>query len=150
MMIPFSPIRSDEKKLSSKVNQNFENELETLRSYFKIPGLATIVSQDGNIIYESYQGVADIKTKTPLDDTVQFPIGSLTRIFTEILAMQLAPEKTNNAEELIFSRSPVSDPEIKDIISRPGNNTRGFPSHQNDTNPLLDCHNNLNYPDFDI
>lgn len=136
MMIPFSTYYADKNQLDKEVNQNFRHELESLRSYFKIPGLATLVSKGGNIVYESYQGVADIETKTPLDDTVQFPLGSLTGIFTHILIKQLRQENINPANPALFNSGlPVLT--LKDLISGVSNNDFGYTSPKNDTNQSL-------------
>ena len=97
-MIPFSPPRVDKKQYNNKVNENFGHELESLRNYFNIPGLAVLVSKNGNILYESYKGVANIETEIPLDDTVQFPLGSLTKIFMPNLKRPSKPQETLNME----------------------------------------------------
>ncbi len=121
MMTPFSPPRVDIKQLYNKVHENFGHELEALRDYFNIPGLAVLVSKDGNIMYESYKGVANIETKTPMDDTVQFPLGSLTRIFTQMIAeasnhaMGSTSHKYNTSQ-LLHSLSSATKKPFKQLV----------------------------------
>jgi len=68
---------------------SFEKDLEVLKEYFHIPGMAAIITQKGEIIYENYSGFADLKTKRLVDSTTVFPINSITKTYAAVLFMQL-------------------------------------------------------------
>ncbi|MBT5875563.1 MAG: beta-lactamase family protein, partial [Candidatus Latescibacteria bacterium] len=68
---------------------SFRSDLEALKEYFHIPGMAAIVTQNGTVIYENYTGQADLDTGRPVDSTTVFPINSLTKTYAAVLIMQL-------------------------------------------------------------
>lgn len=109
---------------------HFEEDLVALKEYFHIPGLAAMVMQDGEIIYENYFGYADPGEKKPVDATTRFPIASVTKVFASILLMQLAEEGQVDLEEPInnyIENSSLPDAvKIKHVLShtsegKPGN-----------------------------
>src|SRR4028118_204305 len=59
-----------------------------------IPGAVVSVVKDGKIIFTKGYGVADIEKKTPVvpDQTI-FRIGSITKVFTALAAVQQADRK---------------------------------------------------------
>ena len=70
----------------------FKKEIELLKDYFQIPGMAVLVKKDNETIYEDYLGYGDFETKTKLDSTTLFPIASLTKVFTGISTMALVEQ----------------------------------------------------------
>ncbi|CAL2078747.1 hypothetical protein [Tenacibaculum sp. 190524A05c] len=50
-----------EQKLD-KTEERFTSELLELKEYFKIPGLAVSIEENGQPIYKKHFGVSDIKT----------------------------------------------------------------------------------------
>jgi hypothetical protein len=46
---------------SPDVKDNFTKDLEELREYFHIPGIAVIVTRGDQTLYENYLGLADIE-----------------------------------------------------------------------------------------
>ena len=53
---------------------------------------AVYVSQNGETLYEYYSGLASVEENIPLSAKTKFRIGSITKIFTSILIMQLIDE----------------------------------------------------------
>ncbi len=80
---------TNETAVEPSPTQQFATELTQLKDYFKIPGLVTVIEQDGKIMYESYLGQADIDSNTKVDATTLFPVASLTKVFSGILAVRL-------------------------------------------------------------
>ena len=56
------------------------------------PGAAVIVTDDGKIVYEAGQGLADIKAKTRIAPGTVFRIGSITKQFSAAVLLQLVAE----------------------------------------------------------
>ncbi len=46
------------------------------------PGMAMLVSRDGDILYEAGFGLADVRRESPITPSTQFRIGSVTKQFT--------------------------------------------------------------------
>ncbi|MDT8321217.1 MAG: serine hydrolase domain-containing protein [Xanthomonadales bacterium] len=53
-----------------------------------IPGVSAVVVRDGQVIYSSGRGVADIESGRAMDDETVMYIGSLSKILTAVLALQ--------------------------------------------------------------
>ena len=83
---------SKEEKETSKASEKFATELAQLKEYFQIPGLAVSVVKDNEVVYEDYLGFSDYENKISLDSTHQFPIASLTKVFSGVLIMKLVEE----------------------------------------------------------
>lgn len=56
------------------------------------PGVAVIVVDDGEVVYASGQGLADIQAKRAITPTTVFRLGSITKQFTAAIILQLADE----------------------------------------------------------
>ncbi len=111
-------------KENSTVNNNndtFSSELAQLQAYFNIPGMAAVIEQDGQIVYENYLGFADIETKTLVDSTTLFPVASLTKIFSGLLAMKLEEQGKLSLEDSLskyIGGQQVGDSvQLKHVIS---------------------------------
>jgi len=53
------------------------------------PGAAVMVIRDGRVVYEGCRGVADLKTKRPIDRRTDFRLASVTKQFTAAAVMLL-------------------------------------------------------------
>ena len=53
------------------------------------PGAALIVAIDGDVAYENYRGIADMRTCAPIDSLTRFNIASLSKQFTVVGALRL-------------------------------------------------------------
>lgn len=71
------------------VEEFFDNTITALMDGTGIPGVTLSVVQNGEVILLKGYGVADIKTGEPVDpETTVFRIGSITKLFTAIAALQ--------------------------------------------------------------
>jgi CubicO group peptidase (beta-lactamase class C family) len=53
------------------------------------PGAAVLVIRDGRVVYEGCRGVADLRTKRPIDGRTNFRLASVTKQFTAAAVMLL-------------------------------------------------------------
>ena len=53
---------------------------------------AVYISQDGETLYEYYSGFASVEDNIPISEKTEFRLGSISKIFTSILIMQLIEE----------------------------------------------------------
>jgi len=83
--------------------QQFSKELDQLQSFFQIPGLAVVVQKEDSVIFEAYQGFADIEQQLPVQKNTKFPIASITKVFSGVLLQQLAEKKAVDLESPIDS-----------------------------------------------
>lgn len=77
------------KELESFVNKAFQNNM----GEYSIPGGVISIVKDGNIILAKGYGYANTDNKTPVDpEHTLFRIGSVTKVFTATVIMQLVEE----------------------------------------------------------
>lgn len=79
-------------RAQKKSDTKFAKELDVLKTYFHIPGLAALIVQDGEVVFEEYMGYANLQDSTRVDKNTSFPIASLTKIFSGVLMMKLVEE----------------------------------------------------------
>lgn len=89
VVISCSANKSHLKKNSAEI---FTKELKELKEYFSIPGIAAIIEQDGEVVYEQYFGYADLEVSSKLDTQTTFPIASLSKTFSAVLIMKLVEQ----------------------------------------------------------
>jgi D-alanyl-D-alanine carboxypeptidase len=105
------------------------------------PGAAVIVVDDGKVVYEGGQGLADIKSKRKIDPRTVFRLGSLTKQFTASVILQLEQE----------GKLSLSDPLSKFLPDYPGpgagatiaqllNHTAGIKNYTEIRNWMLSGH----------
>ena len=56
------------------------------------PGAAVIVTDEGRVVYEAGQGLADVQARTPITPHTVFRIGSITKQFSAAIMLQLVAE----------------------------------------------------------
>ena len=54
--------------------------------------MAVYASRNGKVLYENYAGFASVEDKLPISASTKFRIGSISKIFTSVLIMQLVEE----------------------------------------------------------
>ncbi len=122
-------VSCNRKEAKQPSTDHFEEDLVALKEYFHIPGLAAMVMQDGEIIYENYFGYADPEQEKPVDATTRFPIASVTKIFAGVLLMQLAEKGQVDLEEPInnyIENSSIPDAvKIKHVLSHTSEGSPG-------------------------
>lgn len=72
---------------------------------FTVPGAAIAVLHDGEVARHAY-GVANLETKQPVTPETLFQIGSISKIFTATIAMQLVDEGTLDLDAPVASYLP--------------------------------------------
>lgn len=101
-----------------------------------IAGASVLVMQDGNVLLAKGYGVADVKTKKPVDpNTTIFRLASISKLFTWISVMQLEEQGKLNLDTdinqyLDFQISPAFNQPItlRNLMTHTG----GFEDVQND------------------
>jgi len=66
-----------------------------------IPGLAFAVVRGGTVIKAAGYGLADLERKTPVSTETVFEIGSMAKVFTATIVMQLAQERKLKLDDSI-------------------------------------------------
>lgn len=93
----------------------FAQELDSLQSYFAIPGMAALVAQDDEVLFESYSGWSDITSQIKVDSLTAFPIASLTKVYAATLVFQLVEKDLLDLNTPVIQILPdlSLDPNIK-------------------------------------
>ena len=116
-------------KAQTNPNHRFSEELNDLKSYFHIPGLAAVIEKDGEVIFEAYRGLANVHDSIWVTEHTAFPIASLTKIFSGILLMKLVEEGKISLQEPIntyLEKSSLSDSiSIEHILTHTSQGTPG-------------------------
>lgn len=109
----------------------FTKELTELKDFFKIPGIAISIDQNGETIYSKYLGVADLEKSTKVDATTLFPIASLTKVFSGVLLMKLVEKGRLNLDDPInsfLSKSSLGDSILIKHVS--SHTSQGIPGQE--------------------
>ena len=103
-------------KENSAINPSkiFTTELEELKEFFQIPGMAVSVEKNGALIYQNYFGVADRETNLKVDKNTLFPIASITKTFSALLVMKLVEAEKLSLDDPI--NSFLTEPLLNDSI----------------------------------
>lgn len=108
-----------------KINFNskdlFASEINHLKTYFQIPGVAILIKKGDVTIYEDYLGVTKLSDSTSLDKTTTIPMASLTKIVSGIVILQLEEEGKLSLNDPINNYIPsieIADSiKVKHILS---------------------------------
>jgi len=92
----------------------FSEELKQLQEYFMIPGMTALVSQNNKIIFEKHIGYADIREKRGVDSETLFPIASITKVFSGIIAMKLQENGLLSLDDKV--NKYITDQQIGDSL----------------------------------
>jgi len=85
--------RTQTKEKTNEIDPSqFASEMQQLKDYFHIPGLAILVQKGDSIWYEDYMGHADVEQKIKVDSATAFPIASITKVFAATALLKLAEE----------------------------------------------------------
>ncbi len=80
------------------------------------PGLAVGVVKEGEIIYESYLGLANIAHRIPIDERTRFNIASVAKEFTALCVLQLVLDGKISLEDDIREYLPELYPNVTSPI----------------------------------
>jgi CubicO group peptidase (beta-lactamase class C family) len=94
------------------------------------PGAAVIVTEDGRIVYEAGQGLADVASKTPITPATVFRIGSITKQFSAAIMLQLVAEGKVSLDDKLSKYLPdYPQPGAGATIAQLLNHTVGVQSY---------------------
>lgn len=65
------------------------------------PGAAVGIVENGKLVYERYFGLANLSDKTPINDSTNFNIGSITKQFTAFAILQLVEAKKISLDDTL-------------------------------------------------
>ena len=87
----------------------FERELDDIRVRLRPPGMTAAVVSGDSVIWRASLGFADVANGTRMNDTIAFPVASLTKTMTAVVIMQLAAEGRIGLDSLIPVLSHTSE-----------------------------------------
>lgn len=104
----------------------------------KAPGVAVLVVQDGRTVFERGYGLADLRTKRPIDAATNFRLASLTKSFTAAAVVLLVREGRLGYEDTLVDLFPGFPAYGKDMtVRRLLQHTSGLPDYE-DLLPAVD------------
>ncbi|TDB74827.1 serine hydrolase [Micromonospora sp. KC721] len=83
-----SPAHADVPDLDAVVDRT----VSALMAQHRIPGAAVVVVEDGRTVLSRGYGVADVRTRRPVDPATPFLTGSLAKVFTTEAVLQLVAQ----------------------------------------------------------
>ncbi|MCV6623723.1 MAG: beta-lactamase family protein [Cellvibrionaceae bacterium] len=90
---------------SSLAQENLEtrtvNELEALRSQYKLPSLSVAIGHGNEVVFSRALGFADIDTKKKADINTQYSVGSLAKPMTGIALARLTDSNSINIQSTV-------------------------------------------------
>ena len=102
-------------------NTNLKQSINEVNSFLDTiyvtndPGASILIMKNGKIVFQKAYGMADIKTKIPIETTSVFGIGSITKQFTAIAIMQLAEQNLLSLDDNISKYFPEFPAEYRNI-----------------------------------
>ena len=70
------------------------------------PGAALLIAKNGEVLYDSGRGMADMEAKTPIDGNTAFNIASITKQFTAIGVLKLCEESKLSLDYSVAKHFP--------------------------------------------
>jgi len=90
--------------------------LDQVRIDQDVPGVSTVVAREDEIIFAGASGVADLETgRRMTPDTILYA-GSLTKIFTAVLILQLVEQNELSLHDVVYGIAGESSPPHEDIL----------------------------------
>ncbi len=111
-------LRSNEGKLNAMIVQGMKD--------WKVPGLATIVVKDGEVVFQKTYGVKNLETKEPVNENTLFAMASTTKAIIALSMGMLVDEGKLNWDDKVIDHLPyfkLSDPyitadaRVKDLLT---------------------------------
>ena len=110
--------KSSNKKLDVMIAQGMED--------WKVPGLATIVVKDRQVVFQKTYGVRNLETKEPVDENTLFNMASTTKAIVAIAMGMLVDDGKLKWDDKVVDHLPyfkLSDPyitadaRVKDLLT---------------------------------
>ena len=117
------------------VDANVSDDFSELNS--QTPGCAVGVVKKGELVYERYFGQANLRYQVPIDKKTVFNLGSITKHFTAVLALQLEVKgqlSLNDSLKKYYPQGPRWFENIK--LHHLINHQSGLPDYLNDEKKL--------------
>jgi CubicO group peptidase (beta-lactamase class C family) len=108
--------------------ERFKQQVEAHRDRLKIPGLAAVIVEDGQVLWTEGFGYADLENRIPATPDTLFHLASVTKTFTAILVLQLAEQGKLDLDEPVshYSNDFKDDSvRIKHLLSHTSDGTPG-------------------------
>lgn len=78
--------------MTKTMKAQLDEQIDDYCREFKIPGMALMVYQDGESIYENYSGFRNVREKSPVNKDTVFGLASITKPLTACTVMKLTSE----------------------------------------------------------
>lgn len=128
-----SPTDADLSVLDLASQSRLQHILDQLVADGITPGVVLCVTVPGQASWMGASGLADRETVTPMDPTTPFYIGSITKMFTAAIVLQLVEEGRLQLDMPVATWLPDILPQAKSITVRHLlNHTSGLPDYLND------------------
>ncbi len=88
-MNPALPVISIVAALAASNNGNLQSVVDGYRQSQDVPGVSAVVIKNNQVIYAGASGVADLATGRELSADTVFYVGSLSKVFTAVLTLNL-------------------------------------------------------------
>jgi CubicO group peptidase (beta-lactamase class C family) len=82
----------------------------------EVPGVSAVVAREGEIIFAGASGVADLETGRKMTPDTILYAGSLTKIFTAVLILQLVEQGELSLDDVVDGIANESSPPHEDIL----------------------------------
>jgi len=108
MLIPttlHNPVRSDYTAIQTKLSTAIKKGMKK----HKIVGMSLALIDDGEVVWAEGFGYADRENKRLADKNTLYKVGSITKVFTAIAAMQLVEKKQLNLDAPVQTYIPELD-----------------------------------------
>ncbi len=100
-----TPLDKNDPQLRA-VLAEIESDIEKARQAKKIPGLSVAIVYDQDVLMSKGFGFADVDKKVPADRTTVYRVGSVTKLFTALMLMQLRDAGKLNLDDPIEKYLP--------------------------------------------
>lgn len=82
-----------------------------------LPGISVAIMQNNQLVFTHNYGVANLTNKTPITETTNFNIASLTKQFTALAILQLAEQKKLSLDDKLSRFFPDMNRQVADSIT---------------------------------
>ncbi|MGB3142529.1 MAG: serine hydrolase domain-containing protein, partial [Maribacter sp.] len=116
--IAFAQQKTNNKKLNAMIVQGMKD--------WKVPGLATIVVKDGEVVFQETYGVKNLESKEPVDENTLFNMASTTKAIVAIAMGMLVDDGKLDWDDKVTDYIPyfklsdsysTADARVKDLLT---------------------------------
>ena len=131
-MNPVLPIVSIITVVAAASNVNFQSVIDDHRESQDIAGISAVVIQANNVIFSGGSGMADLATNRVMTADTVFYIGSLTKVLTAVLTLNLVEAgKLSLVDTVDMIAADVEDAAIAVSVSHLLTHSSGLPREGN-------------------